>query len=100
MPAIAHLAILECCETDINDCENVTCQNGGTCVDQVNGFACNCTPGYTGELCEMDIDDCVGVTCQNGGTCVDQLNGFICNCTTGYEGVHCETRKKITILSR
>ena len=26
--------------------------NGGTCKDLVNGFKCNCVPGYEGDLCE------------------------------------------------
>jgi len=30
-------------------CSNVTCQNGGTCMDGV----CYCTPGYEGDKCEI-----------------------------------------------
>ncbi|MCB0696041.1 MAG: calcium-binding EGF-like domain-containing protein [Chitinophagaceae bacterium] len=35
-----------CTKTD--SCDNISCKNGGTCV---NG-ACNCPTGYTGTLCE------------------------------------------------
>ena len=28
------------------------CQNGGTCVDQLNAFFCDCVDGYTGDMCE------------------------------------------------
>ena len=54
------------CSEDINDCLNATCLNGGTCVDGVASFSCQCMDGYTGLLCQVDIDDCVGVNCGNG----------------------------------
>ena len=38
--------------TDINDCENDPCENGGTCVDKVNGFTCNCVKGFEGNKCQ------------------------------------------------
>ena len=37
---------------NINDCVNVSCGNG-TCVDKVNDFTCDCTPGYIGLECEI-----------------------------------------------
>ena len=37
---------------DINECESAPCQGGGTCVDGVNGFTCDCTEDRTGTLCE------------------------------------------------
>ena len=41
--------------TDINDCVNHTCQNGGSCVDGINNFTCNCLKGYTGSHCQTGI---------------------------------------------
>ena len=38
--------------TDIDDCVNNTCINGGSCVDGVNSYSCNCTAGYTGIRCQ------------------------------------------------
>jgi len=37
---------------DIDECVNHTCQNGGSCVDGVNNYSCNCMPGFTGDRCQ------------------------------------------------
>ena len=79
------------CEANINDCDGVICQNGGTCQDGVNSFSCDCLEGYAGNMCEANINDCEGVICHNGGTCQDGVNSFSCDCTDGYTGDNCET---------
>lgn len=38
--------------SDIDDCVNHTCINGGSCVDGVNSYLCSCVKGYTGDRCE------------------------------------------------
>ncbi|KAK3583655.1 hypothetical protein CHS0354_021393 [Potamilus streckersoni] len=40
--------------TDYNECESGPCQNGGTCVDLINVFRCNCPSGFHEELCQTD----------------------------------------------
>ena len=40
--------------------------NTGTCVDQINGYKCQCQPGYTGIDCDVDIDECQSSPCING----------------------------------
>ena len=37
---------------DIDECVNHTCKNGGSCVDGVNNYSCNCLAGFTGDRCE------------------------------------------------
>ena len=37
---------------DIDECESCPCQNCGTCMDEVNGFMCECEDGFTGLECE------------------------------------------------
>ena len=38
--------------TDINDCVNHTCLNGGSCVDGENNYTCRCVAGFKGHRCE------------------------------------------------
>jgi len=80
------------CETDINDCvANVTCLNGGTCIDYgVNLTVCVCPFGFIGKHCEL----CTPDTCSNNGKCVIENGVSSCNCFgTGYEGDFCEISK-------
>ena len=37
---------------DIGECSSDPCQNGGTCIDEINAFTCICISGYTGDVCE------------------------------------------------
>jgi hypothetical protein len=69
------------CKKD-DPCEDVTCLNGGECVDGT----CDCPTGYSGPTC-ADYDACINVTCQNNGVCV---NGT-CVCPTGYTGANCSS---------
>lgn len=40
---------------DIDDCVNHPCKHGGTCIDHVNNFSCQCSQGYRGFLCEKGM---------------------------------------------
>ncbi len=37
---------------DVDECVNVTCENGGTCQHLVGSFRCFCETGFTGDYCE------------------------------------------------
>ena len=38
--------------SEILECASRPCRNGGTCNEQVNGFSCQCAPGWGGTTCE------------------------------------------------
>ena len=40
------------CENDIDYCAPEPCLNGATCMDQVEGYQCQCPPGWQGENCK------------------------------------------------
>lgn len=52
------------------------CRNGGTCINNLVGYTCQCIDGYEGINCEINTDDCADAPCQNDATCVDRINGF------------------------
>ena len=38
---------------DIDECQSQPCQNGGTCVGDIDSYNCNCLQFYTGRNCEI-----------------------------------------------
>lgn len=44
---IPHFSYLQ----DEPDCYNGLCENGGTCIEGIGSFRCNCSVGYTGDTC-------------------------------------------------
>jgi len=40
------------CDSDIDDCTPKSCANGGTCVDGVDDYSCQCAEGFNGDNCE------------------------------------------------
>ena len=36
----------------------------------LNGFSCNCVPGYAGVHCEEDVNECASSPCRNKATCI------------------------------
>lgn len=78
------------CSVDIDDCVSNPCANQASCVDEVNGFSCQCLEGFNGVLCENNIDECSLQPCQNGATCLDGIAERTCVCDFGFEGDSCE----------
>lgn len=66
------------------------CRNGGTCVDEVGRFLCECRAGFYGERCQEEADECASNPCWNGGRCTDYVNSYTCQCPPGYDGINCE----------
>ena len=38
--------------TDIDECMSEPCQNGASCVDDINSYNCTCAAGFEGSNCE------------------------------------------------
>lgn len=38
---------------DIDECSGGPCEHGGTCIDLVGGFRCECPPEWTGDVCQV-----------------------------------------------
>ncbi|XP_078614593.1 sushi, von Willebrand factor type A, EGF and pentraxin domain-containing protein 1-like [Branchiostoma floridae x Branchiostoma japonicum] len=76
----------------LEDCSVDFCNNGGTCIDKVNGSSCDCPSGYTGDLCDTMIHGCHPNPCLNG-KCVyhSEQNTTACACSPGFTGTACET---------
>lgn len=77
------------CETNINDCEGLPCQNNGTCIDGINEFTCLCDEFHEGQYCEL-AKVCNQKKCNEMGTqyCDDILSECICLPT--HQGVFCD----------
>ena len=79
------------CETNIDECAALPCQNGGTCFDSINAFFCLCARGFTNDVCDQELDECESEPCLNNGVCQDTVNRFVCNCEQGYTGTLCQS---------
>ena len=66
------------------------CLNGGSCLDDVGSFSCECRPGFEGEHCEIEVDECASQPCRNGAICKDYVNSFVCECQPGFDGILCD----------
>ena len=91
--------------------------NDATCVDEVDGYTCNCTgggctvllrvtptsymyqshssirdaavfSGWEGTECELDIDECNFTEPCVNGECENLDGSFRCNCDAGYTGAY------------
>ncbi|XP_052123536.1 delta and Notch-like epidermal growth factor-related receptor [Frankliniella occidentalis] len=76
--------------------ENQDCSGKGVCYskDSMEGFECQCCPGYLGPHCE-ERDACLPSPCLNQGICLDVSQGhedtqFSCLCPYGFTGDRCE----------
>ena len=86
---------------DIIDCERDSCANNGTCIELMNGFACQCLPDFDGPRCQYSrtkSDNYCKKKCLNQGKCIVINNSEKCLCSGKYFGSKCEyTRSNNTL---
>jgi len=75
------LCFTACKKDDPNPCDNVECQNGGSCDDGT----CDCPTGFTGANCETAVqtDPCDDITATFNGAVVEVLS-----VTCSYDACH------------
>ncbi|PIK43762.1 hypothetical protein BSL78_19397 [Apostichopus japonicus] len=66
------------------------CENGATCIDLLNRYACECVFGHEGELCDVVTDYCASNPCAEGSSCLARIGGFSCLCPDWLTGDLCE----------
>ena len=80
--------------SDINECLENPCLNGGICENTLGSFMCDCPPNWMGPRCEIDFNECSNLTiCEHGGTCINTEGGFRCQCMPGWTGPTCNIGK-------
>lgn len=80
------------CSVDIDECEETTCYNNGSCIDGIASYQCACAFGYTGTSCETEVDECESNECATGSTCKDLIGSYECVCPPGWSGTFCESK--------
>ncbi|RNA23001.1 neurogenic locus notch -like protein [Brachionus plicatilis] len=80
------------CQVDKRFCSSSPCLNNGTCIEDSQGFRCQCMKDYFfGNYCEKAIDLCANETCSKNGFCVVKKDfKVICKCLYLYSGEKCE----------
>ena len=75
-------------------CVSNPCQNGATCMNNVDNdnYVCLCPTNFAGTNCEEPVDgvECSSNPCQNGGTCVEGFRSFTCTCPTTWSSNLCD----------
>ncbi|MCB9787637.1 MAG: hypothetical protein H6744_13225 [Deltaproteobacteria bacterium] len=73
------------CPTDGDQCVGVVCEHGGTCVDEVDAFHCECAAGFMGDACAEY--DCAATDCDDANACTADSCDAIDGCAS--EPVDC-----------
>ncbi|XP_055954312.1 neurogenic locus notch homolog protein 1-like [Patella vulgata] len=74
----------------VDECLSSPCGKH-VCINELSGFKCKCSDGYTGDLCNIPPDYCLSNGCNNGATCnsISTNKSFTCTCPKGYKGTLC-----------
>ena len=68
MLVISYILQGENCQLNLFPCRDGPCQNGGTCLEEMNDYSCLCPPGFTDYHCLSPLDPQVeGLASNNEG---------------------------------
>ncbi|CAF0775182.1 unnamed protein product [Adineta ricciae] len=84
------------CNKDIQDCGVDSCLNNSTCIELVNGFACQCSPNFYGSRCQYyrrEYENFCTKKCLNNGKCIVINSIERCSCLPTYFGAQCEHKR-------
>uniref|UniRef100_A0A914X5E2 EGF-like domain-containing protein n=1 Tax=Plectus sambesii TaxID=2011161 RepID=A0A914X5E2_9BILA len=109
---------LDCIDASYGKCASHPCAPGSACFpcdlygdeellcnkdERLQGFQCDCPPGYNGTVCEHMYDICLvrGFECIKGNCSMDNgvARGFRCDCYEGFGGFDCELEIESASLS-
>lgn len=78
-------------------CAHGLCENGAVCIEDGEGWYCNCLANYAGRYCERT--HCDINPCYHGGSCVVTEDGtdYMCICPYGRHGVDCSLALEVTL---
>eukprot|EP00055_Hartaetosiga_balthica_P014238 m.77130 g.77130 ORF g.77130 m.77130 type:complete len:1071 (-) comp8535_c1_seq3:3564-6776(-) len=90
------------CEVDIDECLLGNDCFGADCVDEVNGYHCDCKQGHfrlTDTTC-IEVDECSSKIdgCDKNAFCRNTQSGYECVCNDGWKGngFKCTDRNECT----
>ncbi|XP_052801058.1 uncharacterized protein LOC128231848 isoform X3 [Mya arenaria] len=75
----------------INECNSSPCGRF-ECQNQIGGFKCFCSGGFSGRQCEIPPNFCGDSECKNGATCQNDVSNYTCICPFGFYGQICEQK--------
>ena len=85
-----HVIAGKYCETNFDACVADPCLHGGTCIDGIHDYTCECLIGYFGDTCSHHVCDNDQSPCMNGGECYARGGKTLCLCPAGFSGDACE----------
>ncbi|XP_052821290.1 agrin-like isoform X1 [Mya arenaria] len=94
-PASHILGGLDVVPCDQNSCQELPCENGGTCIMVATDlYKCICQKEFTGSNCEASLTACANSQCHSSATCIVGGTGeATCHCPETREGQFCEYEK-------
>ena len=73
-------------DTDTNDCDGITCNSNGWCIDHLDAYTCICEAGYAGTECDIECPQNCD-TCETNSKCSECVIGYMIEVNSPTESV-------------